>query len=137
LTLAAACGSGPTGPNAAPAEPARTRVVAPSLPIDAGVADATEPAKLACDPGAVATAAPAPEPTWFCMRDNARNGAFVTLFPDGAVEIRGGYKDGKLDGAWQRVFPGGALAEAGTYTGGEKDGTWKQLGPTPCSASTR
>ena len=48
-------------------------------------------------------AAPAPEPTWFCGRgDGSRHGPFITLFPDGTVQIAGRYKDGKLDGAWQR-----------------------------------
>ena len=103
----------------------------PAPPPDAGLPDAAEPPKLACDAGTTATPAPAPEPTWFCARgDGTRHGAFVTLFPDATVQIRGAYKDGKLDGAWQRFYPGGQLAEEGAYTAGKKNGHWRQLGPT-------
>src|SRR4051812_25335395 len=82
LTFVAACGSGPTGPKAAPTEPPETHVVAmksTALPIDAGVAlpDAPEPPKLACADGTTAIQGPAPEPTWFCTRpDGVRDGAF-------------------------------------------------------------
>ena len=101
-------------------------------PLDAGVAppDAPPTPALACEPGTTVTAAPAPEPTFFCAKpDGTRQGAFHTLFPDGTVEIEGSYASGKLDGAWIRHYPGGAIAESGTYVAGQQDGTWHQLSP--------
>jgi uncharacterized protein len=83
--------------------------------------------KLACDTGAHIAAAPAPEPTWFCVRpDGTKHGAFVTQFPGGAMQIAGAYKDGVLDGPWERHHPNGALAETGAYLAGQKHGEWKQ-----------
>src|SRR5262249_22047199 len=113
-------------------EPGETRVITmqPIAP-DAGVPDAAEPPKLVCDSGTTATLAPAPEMTWFCARDTGvRHGPFVTQFPDGAIEISGTYKDGKLDGQWTRRYPGGGVAEDGAYANGMKDGAWKQLAPS-------
>jgi len=132
LTASTACGSGPTGPKAAPTEPPELHAVAQAIVIpDAGMPDAPEPPKLACDAGTTAMNAPAPEPTVFCGRDNGvRHGPFVTMFPDGTTEISGAYKDGKLDGAWERHYPNGAIVETGAYVNGFKDGKWKQLGPT-------
>ena len=101
---------------------------------DAGVPDAElppAPPKLVCGPGEHVQPAPAPEPTWYCAReDGARSGKLVTLFPDGSLAIEGSYKDGKLDAEWIRHYPGGAIAETGTYVDGKRDGTWKQLSPT-------
>ena len=132
LTWSAACGSGPPGPKATPTEPLELHVVAQApRPVDAGIPDAPEPPKLVCDAGTTLMMAPAPEPTWFCGRDNGvRHGRFATLFPDGTPEIEGTYKDGKLDGAWQRHYPGGALVETGAFASGLKDGHWKQLAAT-------
>jgi uncharacterized protein len=134
LTFVAACGSGPTGPKAAPTEPPEVHVVAMKstpLAIDAGVPpDAPEPPKLTCGDGTVAMPGPAPEPTWYCTRpDGVRDGAFVSLFPDGTIELEGSYAAGKLDGAWKRHYPGGALAEEGQYVAGQQDGHWRQLSP--------
>lgn len=134
LTFVAACGSGPTGPKAAPTEPPEIHVVAMQstpLPIDAGVIPtAPEPPKLECADGTTAIPGPAPEPTWFCTRpDGVHEGAFVSLFPDATIEIEGTYVAGKLDGAWKRHYPGGALAEEGQYVAGQQDGHWRQLGP--------
>lgn len=116
--------------------------LAPPSIADAGVGDAAigdaaapevtlPPKKIACDPGTSITPAPAPEPTWFCGRsDGVRDGAYVTLFPDGVPEVLGHFKNGKLNGPWQRNYPDGAIAEQGTYAGGVKDGVWQQFGPT-------
>lgn len=131
LTCATACGSGPTGTQTAAPQPPQpaTQLAAAPRP-DAAVPLAPAPPKLACEAGAAPTAAPAPEPTWFCAKNGVRDGAFVTLHPDGTVAVRGAYKDGKLDGAWQRHHPSGAVAEVGSYAGDVKDGHWRQLGPT-------
>jgi len=103
----------------------------PPPPVDAGLGAAPDLPKLACADGTEATAAPAPEPTYFCARqDGVRDGAFVTLFPDSAVAISGTYKLGKLDGPWTRHYPGGAVAQSGAYSNGLADGTWTQYGPT-------
>lgn len=129
LTWTFACGSGPSGPNAATSQaPTRTaQVAAPA--IDAS-ADAPPKPILVCDAATSLVAAPAPEPTWFCAKsDGTKHGAFVTLFPDGTTQTSGLYKDGVLDGAWQRRHPNGAVAEVGAYASGQKHGTWKQLGP--------
>src|SRR5690606_27534174 len=123
---------------------ATSRVGANSTPIslqrdtpfhDAGASDATvapsaPPVALTCSEDTRATAAPYPDPTWYCARaDGTRHGPFVTLFPDGQLAIEGSYKHGTLDGAWQRRHPGGALAETGTYVEGLPDGVWRQLAP--------
>jgi uncharacterized protein len=83
-----------------------------------------------CDGDAPPVPAPVPEPTWFCARgDGARDGGFVTLYPDGSVAVRGSYKNGALDGPWQRFHVGGALADDGSFAAGLRDGHWKQLAP--------
>ena len=103
----------------------------PAPPPDAAPIDAPPPPQLACEDGTTVMPAPAPAPTWFCGKpDGTRHGPFMTLFPDGTVQISGRYADGKLDGAWQRNYPGGALAEEGTYLAGKKHGHWRQLSPT-------
>ena len=104
-------------------------VVAPEAPppADAGLAPAPEAPKLACPDNTTAIAAPAPDPTYYCVRaDKVREGPFVSLFPDATIAIEGNYKAGKLDGPWRRHFPGGSIAEEGVYAFGVKDGTWSQ-----------
>jgi antitoxin component YwqK of YwqJK toxin-antitoxin module len=131
LTAAAACGSGPAADLPAPPRaPQPPQPLAAPPPIRDAAPEIPEVPKLACEGGAIATPAPAPESTWFCTKSGVRTGAFVSLFPDGSVEIRGAYKDGKLDGPWERHHPGGALAELGSYVGDLKDGHWRQTGPT-------
>lgn len=139
LTLLAACGSPTEKPVVATSVARGTTPISPqaSLPIvpDAGVPspDALAPVlpTLACSEDTRVTAAPYPDPTWYCARaDGTRHGNFFTLFPDQTIEIEGSYKDGKLDGAWHRRYPGGALAETGTYVAGLRDGVWRQLGPS-------
>lgn len=126
LTMTAACGSGPSGPKNAPAPPPPPV----ARPVDAAVPDAAPPPRLACDPGTVPAAAPAPDPTWACVRpDGTRHGAFLTLFPDESIAIRGAYADDRLDGAWRRHRPDGSIAEEGAYQAGKKHGKWRQLGP--------
>ena len=128
MTWAAACGSGPATPKAAPVEPPPITAVAP---VDAGEPDAPPPPKLVCDEGTAPAPAPMPEPTWACARpDGSRHGPFVTLFPDGSIEIEGAYKDGALDGAWTRHHPGGVIAEQGAYAAGKKTGRWAQSSAT-------
>lgn len=98
--------------------------------LDAGTPDTQVLPKLACDADTQPTRAPYPDRAWYCTRpDGTRDGPFITLYPDNAIEIEGSYQDGKLDGAWQRHHPGGALAETGTYAAGLRDGVWRQLGP--------
>lgn len=115
-----------------PTPPAAPTTIA--IAIDAGIPDAAPDAaisKLTCEPGTSIVVAPYPDPTWFCARpDGVRHGAFVTLFPDDAIEIEGTYKDGKLDGAWKRHFHSGAIAEQGNYLLGHRDGEWQQLAET-------
>ncbi|MBA3539663.1 MAG: hypothetical protein H0T79_08525 [Deltaproteobacteria bacterium] len=109
-----------------PNEPAQV-VVTPSTPADATLDEPREIPKLACDPGTSPLAAPAAEPTWFCAREGGtRHGAFITLFPDGTIEVTGAYKDGKLHGVWQRNHANGTIAEQGAYVDGHKEGRWKQ-----------
>jgi uncharacterized protein len=103
--------------------------VTPAL--DAAVPDAPPVPKLVCDDGTAPAPAPAPEPTWYCARpDGTKHGPFVTLFPDGSIEIEGTYKDGALDGPWQRKHPGGGSAEQGAYAAGKKTGRWTQTSTT-------
>src|SRR5512140_1470316 len=98
--------------------------------IDAGVPDAPESPKLACEPGTASQVARAPEPTWFCAKpDGTRHGPFVTVFPDGQPEITGTYKDGLLDGAWERRGVTGAVIETGSYAAGKKSGHWRMANP--------
>jgi uncharacterized protein len=123
LTSAAACGSGPSGPKSAPAEPPKAFV-----PVDAAPPDAPSPPKLVCDDGTAATQGPAPEPTWLCVRpDGTRHGPFVSLFPDGTIAIEGRYQDNLLDGPWQRHDASGPVIERGPYSAGKKSGHWVQL----------
>jgi antitoxin component YwqK of YwqJK toxin-antitoxin module len=101
-------------------------------PIDAGVPTPPppdpDPPKLTCESGTSVTAAPFPDPTWFCAKpDGVKHGAFFTLFPDQQIEIEGHYKDGKLDGPWKRLFHSGAIAEEGAYQKGIPVGEWRQL----------
>jgi len=130
LTWVVACGSGPSGPKNAPVEPPHPPVTQ-VLVVDAGV-DAPEPPKLVCDDGTAPSPAPAPEPTWYCARpDGTRHGPFITLFPDGSIEIQGSYKDGALDGPWTRAHARtGAIVEQGTYAAGQKHGRWTQSNPS-------
>ncbi len=125
LTWAAACGSGST-PKGSPVEPPPQPVIAQA--VDAALPpDAPLPPKLVCGDGTAPAPAPAPEPTWACARpDGTRHGPFLTLFPDGSIEIEGAYKDGALDGPWRRNHPGGAVAEQGAYAAGQKTGRWVQ-----------
>lgn len=135
LTWMAGCGSPTSAPRVPPPAPAPAIAeVPPAPPVDAAI-DAPPPPpppKLVCEDADTAPApAPAPEPTWWCARaDGTRHGPFVTLFPDGAIEIRGAYKDGVLDGAWERHDPEtGGVVEQGRYAAGKKHGRWTQLDP--------
>ncbi len=75
-------------------------------------------------------AGPAPEASWYCARpDGTKHGAFITVFPDQSIEVRGSYKDGALDGAWERHHVLGAIVEQGTYAAGQKTGRWRQSNP--------
>lgn len=139
LTMSAACGRptettivGPrVGTNNTPISVQATTPIHDAGVSDATVAPAAPPATLACSDDTHVTAAPYPDPTWFCARaDGTRHGPFVTLFPDRQIAIEGSYKNGALDGAWQRRHPGGALAETGTYVDGLPDGLWRQLAPS-------
>ncbi|HEU4734333.1 MAG TPA: hypothetical protein VFT22_40855 [Kofleriaceae bacterium] len=127
LTSAAACGSGPSVPKAAPHEPPPPHT-AQLVEIDAAVPDAPEPPELACEPGTAPEIARAPEPTRFCARlDGTRHGPFLTTFPDGTPEVTGTYRNGVLDGPWQRHAPNGAVIESGSYTAGLKSGRWRMV----------
>jgi len=136
LTLASGCGSGPGGPkNAPPETPTSTGIVqvAPvvEVAIDAGVPDAPEPPRLACESDTQAVPAPAPEPTWYCARsDGTKHGPFITMFPDQSIEVRGSYKNGVLDGPWERHHATGAIVLAGDYVAGKKSGRWRQSNPS-------
>lgn len=136
LTCVVACGTSSTGPGGSQLPPTidKPKPQVATAPLDAApalVAPPVAPPKLACPAPTAAKAAPYPEPTWFCAReDGTRDGPFITLFPDQTIQITGSYKDGKLDGPWQRAYHGGAPAEQGQYAAGQKDGHWKQLGPT-------
>jgi uncharacterized protein len=136
LTATAGCGSGPVSPVVAQqTAPTESKVVNMHVvaqpdsgpPADAGLPAQIDAPKLACADPTAPAAAPAPEPTYFCVRpDKLREGPFVSLFPDGTVAVEGSYKAGKLDGVWTRHYPGGNVAETGAYVGGLKDGTWTQ-----------
>jgi len=132
LTSSIACGSPSEKPLIATAVPTGTTPIAAQAPLpiaDGGtlLPDAALP-KLSCGDGTTAIAAGYPERAWFCTRaDGVRHGAFITLYPDQAIEIEGSYKDGALDGAWQQHYPGGAIAESGAYAAGLRDGVWKQF----------
>jgi uncharacterized protein len=101
--------------------------VAVAQAVDAGPPDAPPAPKLVCGDGTAPAPAPAPEPTWYCARpDGTKHGPFITLFPDGSIEIEGAYRDGALEGPWRRNHPGGAVAEQGAYAAGKKTGRWVQ-----------
>lgn len=127
FALCVACSSGAgtapvetTGPNKPPA-----------ITPDAAVPEPPPAPKLVCDAATSPSAAPVPEPTWFCAKpDGTRHGPFVTLFPNTAIEVRGTYKDGQLDGVWERAHPNGSIRESGTYVAGKKDGTWTRKSTT-------
>lgn len=106
-------------------EPPNPVVAQPT--VDAPV-DAPPAPKLVCASDTTALPGAAPELSWFCTRsDGTRDGPFLTLFPDGTIEIAGSYQDGLLDGAWQRHHhTSGAIIESGTYAAGQKHGTWRQ-----------
>ena len=125
LTSAAACGSGPSSPKAAPQEPPPPHTAQLVL-YDAAVADAAEPPLLPCEPGTALAVARAPEPTWYCARpDGTRHGPFITAFPDGSPETTGSYRDGLLDGEWQRRAVNGTVIESGSYAAGQRSGRWR------------
>jgi antitoxin component YwqK of YwqJK toxin-antitoxin module len=133
LTAACACGSGPAGPQSVPQQPQPPQQTAQQDPPparDAGAPDAPPQPKLACEPGATIVPAPAYDATFYCTKNGAHEGPFVTLFPDGSVQIRGAYKAGVLDGAWERRHPNGAIAELGSYASDVKDGHWRQTSPS-------
>lgn len=115
-----------------PADPVKP-AVAPTVsetPPDAAVPDAPPPPKIVCDEGTTLTQGPAPEPTWMCTRpDGKRNGSFVSLFPDGSIEIQASYKDDLLDGPWERHHVNGVIVEQGTYSAGLKSGNWMHSSP--------
>jgi uncharacterized protein len=121
------CGSQTQGTPTEATEPPPTVVA--RIPLDAAVdaAAIAPPPMLACEPGTTLRPAPAPEPTWACVRpDGTRHGPFVTQFPDATPEVEGSYQDGALDGRWTRRSPYGALVEEGSYRAGAKDGMWTQ-----------
>jgi antitoxin component YwqK of YwqJK toxin-antitoxin module len=125
LTCAAACGSSASTPKASPNDPP---VVAQASPEDAAIDAPPQPPKLVCGADTTPVAAQHPDPTWACTRaDGTRHGPFVTLHPDGSIELRGAYDGGLLDGAWQRHHHTGAMIEEGTYVTGQKHGTWRQI----------
>ncbi|HWU89659.1 MAG TPA: hypothetical protein VN253_20495, partial [Kofleriaceae bacterium] len=129
LTCGAACGPSPSGPKSSQVVDPPATVLAQA--IDAAPPDAPPPPKLVCADGTSPAPAPAPEPTWACARpDGTRHGPFVTLFPDGSIQIEGTYRDGTLDGPWQRRHPNGAVVEHGAYAAGQKTGRWTQSSPT-------
>jgi antitoxin component YwqK of YwqJK toxin-antitoxin module len=134
LTSAAACGSGPSTPKAAPQAPLQEPQPQPQpaphtaqvVPVDAGVPDAPELPQLTCDAGTSLAVARAADLTWYCARpDGVRHGPFMMVFPDGSPHITGSYKDGVLDGPWQRRGTRGAVLEAGGYASGQKSGRWQ------------
>lgn len=103
--------------------PKAVRIIARAIEPEPEVPPA--PPKLMCDDGTAAAPAAAPEPAWHCTRpDGVRHGRFIALFPDGAIEIEGTYRDGTLEGPWQRKHATGAVAERGLYAAGKKTGTW-------------
>ena len=109
----------------------RTQPVVEVVPADAAVPDAREPPQLACEPGTTAEPARVPDTAWYCVRpDGTRHGPFAAVFPDGSIQITGGYRNGALDGPWQRHRPDGSVIETGSYAAGQKSGRWQMLGPT-------
>jgi antitoxin component YwqK of YwqJK toxin-antitoxin module len=105
--------------------------VVAQLAVDAALADAAPPPRLACEPNTKVRIASSPDPTWFCARaDGTRHGPFITVFPDDTIEVSGSYRDGVLDGPWLRRHVDGAVVEEGRYAAGHKDGRWKQTSPS-------
>ena len=121
LVLCVACSSGAGTSPLETTGSAKTTAVTP----DAAAPEPPPTPKLVCDADTAPIPAPAPEPTWYCARpDGTRHGPFLTLYPDGSIEIRGTYKDGELDGTWEQLYPGGAPREVGEYAAGNKTGKW-------------
>jgi hypothetical protein len=49
-------------------------------------------------------------------------GPFVSRHPDGAVQARGAYRDGKPSGTWKSWHPDGAQSGEVTFVGGKPNG---------------
>ena len=78
-----------------------------------------------CAPDHVLLQLPWPEHASVCTTsDGARDGDYVSTFPNGHARWRGSFVAGKRDGNWQRFYADGQLADEGAYAGGLRDGAW-------------
>jgi len=50
------------------------------------------------------------------------NGPFVSWHPDGAIQVRGEYREGKPSGTWKSWHPNGAQSGEVTFVGGKPTG---------------
>ena len=57
-------------------------------------------------------------------RDDVKDGEEIRYYPNGKIEIRQNFKNGRLDGKYERNNEAGAPVERGQFKGGEKDGKW-------------
>ena len=55
---------------------------------------------------------------------DVKEGEEVRYYPNGKVELRQHFSDGKLDGAYERYNEAGGLVEKGQFVDGEKEGKW-------------
>ncbi len=89
-------------------------------------ADAPPPRLTCAPPTRPAPIELAGSPGWACADLEGRsNGPFFTMYPDGATELAGGFRDGLLHGPWRRLHHNGKPAESGRYEAGLKEGTWQ------------
>jgi antitoxin component YwqK of YwqJK toxin-antitoxin module len=53
--------------------------------------------------------------------DTLQNGDFVARYPNGVIQMKGYYKNGKREGEWASFFPSGQVQSEGFFTQGKRD----------------
>ncbi len=53
--------------------------------------------------------------------DTLQEGDFMMRYPNGVIQIRGYYKNGKREGEWVAFFPSGKVQSEGYFTQGKRD----------------
>jgi hypothetical protein len=53
--------------------------------------------------------------------DTVQDGDFVMRYPNGVIQIRGYYRNGKREGDWASFFPSGKIQSEGFFTAGKRD----------------
>jgi len=53
--------------------------------------------------------------------DTLKDGDFISRYPNGVIQMRGYYKNGKREGDWASFFPTGQVQSEGFFTAGKRD----------------